>query len=1135
MANLVNSEGSRNQNQMQVNKADSFKGHYGEDIKVEKENNILNVTYTDIDTNEQKSFKIHLTNGSFGKNQNAIVQNAVLAYQVGLLASKTKTGGKLLFKITDHNVVLVRQKDSVLAKLLRGLHIYNMTSYSCTLEIGNEKTQNLRATLLTQSKVFLKNERHNYIINNENLTNPTEKELDEKWSKLPPNKKESALDEMWDKLSSGEQNELIEDTIDDISTWNILPPKVHLTYSNLKKQFHEKDPHEYRELIWKELPPSKQNWLMIAATRDEKLFLALPPSVWSKLLNKAKGNDLNTLINAFMGKATSELDPNTRWQGFSLEKQEALIGIATDNMNVRKTLPESVLVEVFNKAPLDKRNLIWGNLTTDQKSKLIEEAKKDNTKLQGLPDFAVRKLLQDINSDDERQGIWEKLSESQKKSLCKLAETDTGTLIAMPNKVVQDLASEKPDIIIKNLDVAPTESDNRAIWEKLTGEQQDDLRTKALTDEKTLQALPKEEATTVLVNAGNKKECWQKLSYEQRKYILEEWKPSSEHNEMDSFYEKILHDAPDDPTLFHSLLVKDALDMVKHLNKDQALGILKATDSEAMRMAIWLKLPDGVQLKIREEAKNNNDTLRGLPKDVAQSLQKSKETIVADEEPTTSAAQAKEAKEAAANMKKINAADSIKAKQKVWKGFLPEQRNQICLAAKEGDYETLKPIAKEVIDYLLTKDAKIFSNRQLVDFLADAIEPTATSVNNPDLASAATGAIGATYEYATVMNNCDWVTADRNRGRAGGFDGAGHGNASLVTVEHPYYETTMKLFDMEVRIFLKENPNPNLEKVTKFKEHLEKRFITYNNDLFDKLMRVESKEGNDAFSALQTELKSVFETGNITEEIVEKLVSSLSEEGLVAEKKKIENRLQEDKQTYSVYFELLDLIKERKVDKLTVKLQGLANEFQVMNLEFSKMKTKSNKDELEEEIIVHPYNATKQLATDYKVLNVDKYRSRAGPGMVLAQFLPGPDSDGKKHLLTLQYADYCFAVVEPGENSEPKLTEKTGKFQDTGFAGSGDNTPPVMSVPQLVDPGTRVVAYSDGVGEFLTKEEIRQILMENPGADAERLKDLFIEKIKGELTGENRMQASNSAEKCKIWNKDDAQYFDDVSVFVLTA
>lgn len=141
------------------------------------------------------------------------------------------------------------------------------------------------------------------------------------------------------------------------------------------------------------------------------------------------------------------------------------------------------------------------------------------------------------------------------------------------------------------------------------------------------------------------------------------------------------------------------------------------------------------------------------------------------------------------------------------------------------------------------------------------------------------------------------------------------------------------------------------------------------------------------------------------------------------------------------------------------------------------------------------------------------------PAGVIAQFVTiGADT----HLVTAQYADTCFVVLHPAPDGKYQYEFKEHVKGSGGLGEKADIS------TQPVKPGAVVFAFTDGIGEFLTQSEIIQVLQAHkPGGD---LKQEFIDKIKNMAQSKDstRVQACDTAVRCKLWDSTDPNCYDDI-------
>ncbi|QVL56154.1 MAG: hypothetical protein KFB95_02820 [Simkaniaceae bacterium] len=115
------------------------------------------------------------------------------------------------------------------------------------------------------------------------------------------------------------------------------------------------------------------------------------------------------------------------------------------------------------------------------------------------------------------------------------------------------------------------------------------------------------------------------------------------------------------------------------------------------------------------------------------------------------------------------------------------------------------------------------------------------------------------------------------------------------------------------------------------------------------------------------------------------------------------------------------------------------------------------------------------LFHNIKYKNIPKGSS--GPAFGMAQFFKAEDQD---HLYLNWMADVCFMVIQP-KGQERSVDRKniiadqvTWAEESEGQLGLGDQAGEgaKKGTVMAVRPGTIVMTFSDGIGEFLIQEEI---------------------------------------------------------------
>lgn len=142
----------------------------------------------------------------------------------------------------------------------------------------------------------------------------------------------------------------------------------------------------------------------------------------------------------------------------------------------------------------------------------------------------------------------------------------------------------------------------------------------------------------------------------------------------------------------------------------------------------------------------------------------------------------------------------------------------------------------------------------------------------------------------------------------------------------------------------------------------------------------------------------------------------------------------------------------------------------------------------------------------------------------------------KRHVLVAHMSDTALYIKTQGR------WRMTPRQPDIGFGSNGTkhgeiNLPLVECLD--VSPGTELIAFTDGIGEFLTESECCAILGSNN--DRRSLLGQFKQKIiekgdehaaaVGKRGGSEKGEAANGGKHIKFHNTQNAQYYDDISLF----
>jgi len=351
-------------------------------------------------------------------------------------------------------------------------------------------------------------------------------------------------------------------------------------------------------------------------------------------------------------------------------------------------------------------------------------------------------------------------------------------------------------------------------------------------------------------------------------------------------------------------------------------------------------------------------------------------------------------------------------------------------------------------------------------------------------------AVGATYAEGVVGENvCDWTHVDP-AGFSMVVDGVGHNDSALVAREHPIYAGLASDHAQFVR-------ETQVESQEQYAEALDAQVLSYSQEF----RRKKNAYEDDAIQG-----------GEVVSSIVRPIIENVQADqpGLTEEK----------------FLALTELISRQKFEE-TLR----DPDFPV--LAANCMQAILDKD----------FDAFNRYAALYKDLDRSdpswslfhniKYKNlpkgSSGPAFGMAQFFKAEDQD---HLYLNRMADVCFMVIQP-KGQERSVDRKNITSDQVAWveeskdqlglgdqSGEGAKKGTVMAVR----PGTIVMSFSDGIGEFLTQEEILEVIKE--GHSLER----FEEKIMVEdRRDDTRMRASHSKAGCKTYDPESAHFHDDVS------
>jgi hypothetical protein len=370
---------------------------------------------------------------------------------------------------------------------------------------------------------------------------------------------------------------------------------------------------------------------------------------------------------------------------------------------------------------------------------------------------------------------------------------------------------------------------------------------------------------------------------------------------------------------------------------------------------------------------------------------------------------------------------------------------------------------------------------------------------------------GGTYPRAQAgVNVCDLVIANPATGTAALFDGAGHDDPELVNEQFPYYKAIATHFINHIQEFDFTQPES--------KKALEDSAYDLDwlyQDFFTDLLQ-ESEKNQIPRDASLVGYKNQFAEFAQTAGQLER--PSFSEEDFanfrqLIDMDRIDNRL--------ANYEGLKKIGELEGDALA---------------EYTALKAFRDNDF--KTFIGTSHQA--YMAIEF-ILKLSESGFRVGPAALIAQVVNTPTGP---FLHTLQWSDCCYAIINPDGTMQ---WEKESQ-QSTGIYPAGDSryVRAVSAKMVPLQPGSIVFGFTDGIGEFLTQEELGSILRthlaEGPEAVQQAIKAAIAEHPKGEndldiasKEDATRIRASSSRRGCKKFDPTgiDKTCCDDIGFFIM--
>ena len=360
-------------------------------------------------------------------------------------------------------------------------------------------------------------------------------------------------------------------------------------------------------------------------------------------------------------------------------------------------------------------------------------------------------------------------------------------------------------------------------------------------------------------------------------------------------------------------------------------------------------------------------------------------------------------------------------------------------------------------------------------------------------------AVGATYAAGVVGENvCDWSHVDP-AGFSMVFDGVGHDDSELVATEHALYGN----FAIDHARFVR---GTQVESKEQYAEALDAQVASYNQ----------------RFAALRQEYEEAAEINSpIMRGLSEQILANVAAGDYALSKEEFQT--------------LTDLVSHQKLE------DAVRNPD---TPDLARYCMQAILDNNYEDFIssVALYKDVDQRG-DPSMMFFDKLRYKnagkgtTGPAFGMAQFFK---AEGQDSLYLNRVADVCFMVIQPkGQERSVNLQDiepdqVTWVEESTVNAnGLGEVYGQAAEKGKVMDvrPGTIVMTFSDGIGEFLTQKEVLEVIKE--GHSLDRFKEKIMEdshRQKGrEQEDETRKRASHSTVGCKPYNPEDSGFHDDVS------
>lgn len=433
------------------------------------------------------------------------------------------------------------------------------------------------------------------------------------------------------------------------------------------------------------------------------------------------------------------------------------------------------------------------------------------------------------------------------------------------------------------------------------------------------------------------------------------------------------------------------------------------------------------------------------------------------------------------------------------------------LKLTEEEKFELKPFVSKLKAFIGTKQEKDHWWTRAIDTYSgkstqeinSIIEVLTTKVFKPFKGSVE-GFVGGTYPNAKVgVNVCDHMRVEPSLGFACIFDGVGHDDPNVVKDQIPIYDAIIDHFVNFVKNF---------------------DFTVAGSE---GKFREEARSFDEGYQKAFNVLKSNYE---------EEGTAKGKQFAIYSEKisSNVQNKTPFTRSDFTAFRELTDIDRVKgALEKFKIERDaGRVNESEINGINLLEGLVENNPD-----LFISALE--RSSVTDYKLLSpyirVDT-KHFGGPAALFAQVFTTPVGT---FLYTSQYADCCYLVIKP--DGQYEWTKENNNSLGMVSAGkSYERTALENMIP--LELGSIVFGFSDGIGEFLTKEEIQTILSNhlNDGADVvqSKIKEAIAAHPKIDYEDKedvSRQRASNPKRDCKKFDPAgvDVMCVDDISFFIL--